>query len=52
MIDVIAAKPDRLVLYRANLLHSGRITHLSARAADPRMGRLTGNLFLQCKVAA
>lgn len=52
MIDVIAARPDRLILYRANLLHSGWITRLPAHAADPGMGRLTGNLFLQCRLAA
>ncbi|WP_347092038.1 DUF6445 family protein [Sphingomonas parapaucimobilis] len=51
MIDVIAARPDRLILYRANLLHSGWITRLPAHAADPGMGRLTGNLFLQCRLA-
>ena len=51
-IDVIAAKPDRLILYRANMLHSGWITRLPVQAADPKMGRLTGNLFLQCRVAA
>ncbi|WP_343525534.1 DUF6445 family protein [Sphingomonas sp.] len=52
VIDVIAARPDRLLLYRANLLHSGWITRLPAQAADPRSGRLTGNLFLQCRLAA
>lgn len=52
MIAAIAARPDRLILYRANLLHSGRITRLPARAHDPRSGRLTGNLFLQCRLAA
>lgn len=52
VIDAVAARPDRLILYRANLLHSGWITHLPARADDPRAGRLTGNLFLQCRLAA
>lgn len=47
-----AARFDRLVLYRAGLLHSGLIEALPNRAADPRYGRLTGNLFLQCRVAA
>lgn len=52
MIEAIAARPDRLILYRANLLHSGRITRLPARPDDSRTGRLTGNLFLQCRLAA
>ncbi len=52
MIDAIAARPDRLLLYRANLLHSGRITRIPDRATDPGAGRLTGNLFLQCRLAA
>ncbi|WP_198353736.1 DUF6445 family protein [Sphingomonas sp. MA1305] len=48
----VAAKPDRLILYRAALLHSGLISRLPRDAADPRAGRLTGNLFLQCRTAA
>lgn len=51
-IDAVEAVPDRLILYRAALLHSGAITTLPADAADPRRGRLTGNLFLQCRMAA
>lgn len=51
-IGAVDAAPDRLILYRAALLHSGAITTLPADAADPRRGRLTGNLFLQCRVAA
>ncbi|KQM27410.1 MULTISPECIES: DUF6445 family protein [unclassified Sphingomonas] len=51
-IDTIDAAPDRLILYRAALLHSGAITTLPADAADPRCGRLTGNLFLQCRTPA
>jgi hypothetical protein len=49
LVDAVAAKPDRLILYRAALLHSGLITHLPAQADDPRCGRLTGNLFLLCR---
>lgn len=52
VIDTVDAAPDRLILYRAALLHSGAITALPADAADPRRGRLTGNLFLQCRVTA
>jgi hypothetical protein len=43
---------DRLILYRAALLHSGLIAAVPALADDPRHGRLTGNLFLQCAPAA
>jgi hypothetical protein len=51
-IGAVDAQCDRLVLYRAALLHSGLIAHLPAAAADPRHGRLTGNLFLQCRTHA
>jgi hypothetical protein len=51
-IGAVAARHDRLVLYRAALLHSGLISHLPDAAADPRRGRLTGNLFLQCRSGA
>ncbi len=51
-IEIVPAFPDRLLLYRAALLHSGWITTLPARPDDPRHGRLTGNLFLQCRVDA
>ncbi len=52
LLEVIPAAPDRLILYRAALLHSGLIGALPAAASDPRHGRLTGNLFLQCRIAA
>ena len=48
-IGAIEARYDRLVLYRAALLHSGLVSHLPDAAADPARGRLTGNLFLQCR---
>lgn len=51
-IGAVEARPDRLVLYRAGLLHSGLVGTPAADAADPRRGRLTGNLFLQCRAAA
>jgi len=51
-IGEVEAAPDRLLLYRAALLHSGAISRIGAEAADPRRGRLTGNLFLQCRAAA
>jgi hypothetical protein len=50
--DTVDAAPDRLILYRAALLHSGAISAIPAGAANPRRGRLTGNLFLQCRLAS
>jgi len=47
-IAACRARPDRIVLYRAALLHSGLVTVPPPHSADPRRGRLTGNLFLQC----
>ncbi len=51
-IGAIEARPDRLILYRAALLHSGLIAALPPHADDPLRGRLTGNLFLQCRTTA
>ena len=48
-IGAVEARYDRLVLYRAALLHSGLISAPPPDAANPRRGRLTGNLFLQCR---
>ena len=36
---------DRLIVYRSHSLHSGIIPADVAHPADPRHGRLTGNLF-------
>lgn len=52
LIGAVEARLDRLVLYRASLLHSGLISRVGPDAADPRRGRLTGNLFLQCRTPA
>lgn len=49
-IGACSARFDRLLLYRAALLHSGLIERIPDHPADPRRGRLTGNLFLQCAV--
>lgn len=46
MIDEVEALPDRLVLYRGRQLHSGVIPNPNALSHDPRMGRLTINMFL------
>ncbi|WP_343520331.1 DUF6445 family protein [Sphingomonas sp.] len=45
-IGRIEARPDRLVIYRGALLHSGIIPHGMKLSADPRQGRLTANLFI------
>ncbi|MGB3165873.1 MAG: DUF6445 family protein [Alteraurantiacibacter sp.] len=46
-IGEIAAKPDRLILYRGRLLHSGVIPDPEVLTDDPRTGRLTINMFLR-----
>ena len=45
-IAAIAAEPNRLVVYRSRLLHSGLITPGMPLSSDPRSGRLTANIFL------
>jgi hypothetical protein len=45
-IGAVEAVPDRLIMYHSCLLHSGIIPAGMAFSADPREGRLTGNLFL------
>lgn len=39
---------DRLVLYRSSRLHGALANTPVDGALDPKMGRLTANLFLQC----
>lgn len=46
-IGRIDAVPDRLVIYRGALLHSGIIPGHMKFSADPRQGRLTANLFIR-----
>lgn len=46
MIGEVEARPDRMVLYRGRLLHSGVIPDPAALSTDPLSGRLTLNLFL------
>lgn len=48
-IGRIDAEPDRLVIYRGALLHSGIIPAGMKFSADPRQGRLTANLFIRIK---
>lgn len=47
LIGEVGAQPDRLVLYRGRLLHSGVIPDHTALSTDPRVGRLTINMFLR-----
>lgn len=47
MIGEVAAAPDRLILYRGRLLHSGVIPEPGKLSNDPATGRLTINMFLE-----
>ena len=47
LIGAIEAKPDRLIVYRGNMLHSGQITEDVNLSSDPAQGRLTVNMFLK-----
>jgi hypothetical protein len=46
-IATVEGVPDRLIIYRGNLLHSGIIPPDMAMSDNPRTGRLTANLFVQ-----
>jgi hypothetical protein len=46
-IGAVEARPDRLVVYRGCLLHSGIIPPGHALDPDPRRGRLTANIFIK-----
>lgn len=46
LIDEVEAQPDRMVLYRGRVLHSGVIPNPAALSDDPATGRLTINMFL------
>ena len=48
-IAAVEAAPDRLVIYRGCLLHSGIIPSAMTFDSDPRTGRLTANFFLQAR---
>jgi hypothetical protein len=47
MIERVEAAPDRLLIYRGSMLHSGIIPPDMNRSADPRQGRLTANIFIR-----
>ena len=42
----VSAGFNRLVAYRSCVLHSGHVPELASRSADPRLGRLTANVFV------
>lgn len=46
-IGSVEGRRDRLVIYQGRLLHSGIIPADGKLDADPRIGRLTANLFVQ-----
>jgi hypothetical protein len=46
-IGAVEAVPDRLLIYQGSLLHSGIIPEDMLFSADPRVGRLTANLFVR-----
>lgn len=49
MISHIEAKPNRAILYRSALLHSGFIAKGAVLSSKPAFGRLTLNSFFQAK---
>lgn len=48
-IGLVEAKADRVVIYQGSLLHSGIIPPDMPLSDDPRVGRLTTNLFVQAQ---
>lgn len=46
-IAKVEARVNRAIIYPGNLLHSGDIRQVGAKAADPAYGRLTISSFLQ-----
>ena len=46
---MVEAKADRVVIYQGSLLHSGIIPPDMPLSDDPRVGRLTANLFVQAQ---
>lgn len=46
-IAEVAGRSDRLIIYQGRLLHSGIIPEGMPLSADPRVGRLTANLFVR-----
>jgi hypothetical protein len=46
-IGAVEAVPDRLIIYQGSLLHSGIIPPGMPFSSDPKVGRLTANLFVR-----
>lgn len=46
-VGSVEAVPDRLLIYQGSLLHSGIIPPTMTFSAEPRLGRLTANLFVR-----
>lgn len=46
LIETIEYRPNRLIVYPGNLLHSGLVQPGRDIGWDPRTGRLTANLFI------
>jgi hypothetical protein len=45
-IGLVAARFNRLIVYRSSLLHSGIIPPDASLSPNPRVGRLTANIFV------
>ena len=48
-VQRVPAAWNRMILYDANVFHSGDIGRPHALSADPAAGRLTANVFFSCK---
>lgn len=48
LYDSIEYKPNRLVIYPGNLLHSTLVNPQQDISGDYRQGRLTANIFVEC----
>jgi hypothetical protein len=46
-IGAIEAVPDRMIIFQGSLLHSGLIPPDMPLTGDPRLGRLTANIFVR-----
>jgi hypothetical protein len=46
-IGAVEAVPNRLIVYQGSLLHSGIVPTAMSFSADPRIGRLTANIFVR-----
>ena len=47
-IGMVDGLRDRLAIYPGNLLHSAVIAHDAPLSNDPRVGRITSNIFVNC----